>query len=159
MHCTTCTNMSLVWVNELNCTGRDRYTIGYKVSDLNLNSLLSLSVQFWPRRHQLSIQSQFPTQLRKFSNHRWVYTQLSKLSLFHTLLSMYSTPFFPMIQTVSWNVQSRQNEMYTSGPAATKYSWVQNSASTLRKYSNLQSQPQVTATKYLSHFTQMLVNL
>ena len=54
MHRTTCTNMSLVWVNKLNCTGRDRYTIGYKVSDLNLNSLLSLSVQFWPRRHQLS---------------------------------------------------------------------------------------------------------
>ena len=33
------------------------------------------------------------------------------------------------------------------------YSWVQNSASTLRKYSNLQSQPQVTATKYLSKYS------
>ena len=40
-----------------------------------------------------------------------------------------------------------------SGPAATKHSWVQNSASTLRKYSNLQSQPQVTATKYLSTYS------
>ena len=39
------------------------------------------------------------------------------------------------------------------GPAATKHSWVQNSASTLRKYSNLQSQPQVTATKYLSTYS------
>lgn len=40
-----------------------------------------------------------------------------------------------------------------SGPAATKHSWVQNSASTLRKYSTPYSQPQITATKYLSTYS------
>lgn len=39
------------------------------------------------------------------------------------------------------------------GPAATKHSWVQNSASTLRKYSTPYSQPQITATKYLSTYS------
>ena len=68
---------------------------------LNLNSLLKC----WVR-----------PQLRKFSNHRhqhsWVYTQLSKIFMFSTLLSIYSTPFFSRIQAVSWNVQSTQNEIY-----------------------------------------------
>lgn len=46
---------------------------------------------------------------------------------------------------------SAQNK--SQAPAATKHSWVQNSASTLRKYSNPYSQLQIIAIKYLSTYS------
>ena len=79
-----------------------------------------------PRRHQLSTVLSLNSllkcwgrpQLRKFSNHHrhqhnWLYTQLSKILMFSTLLTIYSTPFFfSRIQAVSWNVQSTQTKIY-----------------------------------------------